>query len=474
MASMRGGARAFDRASGITRVAACLLCSALLWPLSVAQAAPSVAFDFESDPGDYIGGGVTYHRTQADGALSVSTLDATSNGLPDRLTIVLTGTGGVFVVFQLATDQLGHDFVPGTYLNAERASFATAGHPGIDVGMDGRGCNTLTGSFVIHAVHFQGMTLRYLDLDFVQHCEGAMPALRGSVLYADGGPTTTVVVPASPTVQGGTPATLTATVTGLGPTGAVEFRDGLATIAACASVGLVGGGSARTAQCVTSSLGNGSHTITARYSGDPANLPSSGTAQLQVTLPGCAGFGDIDVSSPFCQHVEWIRNRSVTQGCTASAYCPNDGVSRLAMAAFLARLGAALTPVVLNVDATTGALPLALSVVSCQTSNFVVTGFIRRAHANAVIGAKAAANVDLGVELVASFDDGQQWVAIAQPSRAGLSANRWTGVGAIGSADLAVGQSVRFGVRFGTGGAPWTGDLIDSTCQLRVEIANRN
>ena len=59
-------------------------------------------------------------------------------------------------------------------------------------------------------------------------------------------------------------------------------------------------------------------------------------------------------------------------------------------------------------------------------------------------------------------------------SRVGLGPNRWASLTAMGTADLAVGQTVRFGVRFGTGGAPWLADLADSTCQLRVEIGNRN
>jgi hypothetical protein len=453
------------------RRATSLLATALL-SLS-AYAAPLASFDFQSDPGDYVGGGATIHRTEAGRTLNASTSDSTGNGVPDYVTITLIGPGD-FIIFQLGTNQLGVDLAPGTYLTAQRAPFAAPGHPGIDIGMDGAGCNTITGDFVIHAVLFQGSSLRYLDMDFVQHCEGLAPALRGSVLYADGAITTTTVAPASPTVLVGSPATLTATVTGVGPTGTVEFRDGLATIAACANVGVTGSGNTRTAQCVTSGLGIGSHTIVARYSGDAANLPSSGSTPLQVRLPGCAGFTDVNPADPFCQHVEWIRSRGITQGCTAGTFCPSDAVSRLAMAAFMSRLGSALTPVVLNVDTTPGVVPLALSPVTCQTGDFAVDGYTRRAQATAAVGAKASGNIDFAVELVASFDQGQHWTALAKLSRLGLSANRWSSVTALGTADLAVGQTVRFGVRFGTGGAPFAGDLTDSTCQLRVEIVNRN
>ena len=58
----------------------------------------------------------------------------------------------------------------------------------------------------------------------------------------------------------------------------------------------------------------------------------------------CAGFNDVDSADPFCPSVQWIKARGITLGCSGSAYCPNDGVSRLQMAAFMMRLGEALVP----------------------------------------------------------------------------------------------------------------------------------
>jgi hypothetical protein len=69
-------------------------------------------------------------------------------------------------------------------------------------------------------------------------------------------------------------------------------------------------------------------------------------AAIAWLLPGsplaapCAGFTDVDTSSAFCASVAWIKNRGITQGCTApTLYCPSDYVTRLQMAAFLYRLG---------------------------------------------------------------------------------------------------------------------------------------
>lgn len=64
----------------------------------------------------------------------------------------------------------------------------------------------------------------------------------------------------------------------------------------------------------------------------------------------CAGFNDVDDTSVFCANVAWMKNRGVTQGCAAGLYCPNDPVSRLAMAAFISRLDRVLTPTVVDAN----------------------------------------------------------------------------------------------------------------------------
>ncbi len=64
----------------------------------------------------------------------------------------------------------------------------------------------------------------------------------------------------------GSSVTFTATVTGNAPTGTVVFKDGASVIAGCAAQPLSGSGSSRIAQCATSALTQGSHSITATYS----------------------------------------------------------------------------------------------------------------------------------------------------------------------------------------------------------------
>ena len=69
---------------------------------------------------------------------------------------------------------------------------------------------------------------------------------------------------------------------------------------------------------------------------------------MSIALPAvaapCAGFTDVNDTDPFCPNVAWIKSRGITLGCTARLYCPDIAVSRLAMAAFLNRLGDVVLP----------------------------------------------------------------------------------------------------------------------------------
>jgi hypothetical protein len=190
----------------------------------------------------------------------------------------------------------------------------------------------------------------------------------------------------------------------------------------------------------------------------------------------CAGFTDVDSTSTFCPNVDWIKNRGVTLGCGASTYCPDAPVSRLAMAAFLNRLGTALTPVQLTVDTAPGPLDLDLANnVVCQTANYAVTGYPRRVYVDLSFTASATAEQDFAADLVQSIDNGATWTLMtAQTNRGSVPANHWAGLGNVAQADLAVGQSVKFGVRVSRDGLPGTTDLADSRCKLRAAIMSRD
>jgi Bacterial Ig-like domain (group 3)/IPT/TIG domain len=76
--------------------------------------------------------------------------------------------------------------------------------------------------------------------------------------------------------QSDQPATFTATVTGVSPTGTVTFKNG-GTVLGTATLN-----ASRPATLTTSSLSVGTHSITATYDGDANNSPSTSTALLQT------------------------------------------------------------------------------------------------------------------------------------------------------------------------------------------------
>jgi probable HAF family extracellular repeat protein len=84
--------------------------------------------------------------------------------------------------------------------------------------------------------------------------------------------TSTALLSSSGRVTFGQPVTLTAVVTGDGPTGNVQFFDGATSLAA--PVALTG----NVATFTTSTLALGTHSITAAYKGDPSNSPSTSPA----------------------------------------------------------------------------------------------------------------------------------------------------------------------------------------------------
>jgi hypothetical protein len=95
----------------------------------------------------------------------------------------------------------GKSLTVGTYSNAARYPFQSAGQAGLSVIGGGRGCNTLTGSFaVLQALYGPSNTILQFDATFIQHCDGG-PALTGEIAYV--APSSLVLSPATATVLAG-------------------------------------------------------------------------------------------------------------------------------------------------------------------------------------------------------------------------------------------------------------------------------
>jgi uncharacterized repeat protein (TIGR01451 family) len=132
----------------------------------------------QSDTGDYIGQGRTELYLPATSSLSL-----TANGA--GLQVGISGSrnwGGNFVAMNSLTR-----LEPGYYGNLQRYPFHNPALGGMSWSGEGRGCNTLTGWFVIDSITYSGNALASIDLRFEQHCEGGAAALRGKIHWVAGG-----------------------------------------------------------------------------------------------------------------------------------------------------------------------------------------------------------------------------------------------------------------------------------------------
>lgn len=191
----------------------------------------------------------------------------------------------------------------------------------------------------------------------------------------------------------------------------------------------------------------------------------------------CSGFLDVDDQSGFCPNVDWLKNRAITLGCTSiNQYCPGNEVTRLQMAAFMNRLGVAMTPAVLYGEGTGGALDLdSPPQALCATNALAGASYPRSVQLGASLTAQAGASAaGVSLTLVQSTNGGTTWTALnALPATiAGASkrmnASVWKHV------DLAVGTNYLFGLRVArTAGTGTTGGLTGWTCQVKGVAMSR-
>jgi hypothetical protein len=138
---------------------------------------PQTFLTLSSQPGDYVGGGITQTLTPADGTFSFT------NSTTDITISFHTPSYSQFWILQFGSPK-SQKFARGEYDGATRTAFRSPTKPGIAVAGDGRGCNTSTGRFLVSdfALSTDG-TIARLAIDFEQHCEGFPPALYGSFRY---------------------------------------------------------------------------------------------------------------------------------------------------------------------------------------------------------------------------------------------------------------------------------------------------
>ena len=150
-------------------------------PLPPGAPRSTTTLTFNSDPGDFIGQGLSRTYYLGDGTWVAA-------GDPNHVRVTVTNftlpTDGWSWDLDFAAPAGGTPLGVATYEDARRYPFQGA-QPGLSVSGNSRGCGTLTGRFTVSDLALgPGGTLDRFTAAFEQHCEGMSPALRGTIVIA--------------------------------------------------------------------------------------------------------------------------------------------------------------------------------------------------------------------------------------------------------------------------------------------------
>src|SRR5215471_2803264 len=154
--------------------------------------------------------------------------------------------------------------------------------------------------------------------------------------------TTSLATSLTPSTVGAS-VTFTASVTGTGPTGTVNFKDGASSISGCSAVALAGSGNTRTAQCATTALTAGTHSITAIYGGDASNTGSTSSALSQVVNGAGSSTALASSLNPSTVGASVTLTASVTGSSPTGSVNFKDGASSISGCSAIALAGSGNT-----------------------------------------------------------------------------------------------------------------------------------
>ena len=129
--------------------------------------------DFEifiqGETGDYISGGQTHLFSGSNDGLVVK---STENNILNLSLSQESWSFNFYAQLELLSD---------VYSEATRYPFQGLKNNGLSISSPGKGCNKLTGTYVIHEIEYLNNSLSKLAIDFVQYCGVTTAALRGGI-----------------------------------------------------------------------------------------------------------------------------------------------------------------------------------------------------------------------------------------------------------------------------------------------------
>ncbi len=218
----------------------------------------------------------------------------------------------------------------------------------------------------------------------------------------------------------------------------------------------------------------GTYTVT--VTANNGNAPNATqTFTIIVTAP-CGGFSDVNTGDSFCNSAEWLKNRGVTLGCTATDYCPTQTVSRAQMALFMQRLGDAISPAIYSDNViNTGALNIDNRPNFCTTPAFPPMNYPRVALLHWMFDGYADDALDARVYSRTSFDNLGSYATneVAIP-RLRVNERSWSTVSANVKVNIPAGSSPRFALRTDRINGSLSGNFSAGRCNISVILTSVN
>ncbi len=191
----------------------------------------------------------------------------------------------------------------------------------------------------------------------------------------------------------------------------------------------------------------------------------------------CSVFTDVFTTDSYCPAVQWLKNRGITTGCTATGYCPLNNVSRAQMALFMNRLGIALTPKVVTLQEGTGPgtslLPGQLiRVCQTQASALPALNYPQQLRARGTVSANLTGSA-VGLALYLSLNGGPFTSIVSTEmliNPTGDELLQWSS----NVVPVPVGNSISVAVAIINRGAGTLSLQSNGRCAIEVEAFNAN
>jgi hypothetical protein len=137
----------------------------------------TTSLTMHSQPGDFVGQGKNWNYNARNAGFYVA-------AAPTRL-VQNVWVGGPWLWGAALAPAAGNTLTVGRYADASSNESPDPDDDGnyLEVSGDARGCDVDTGEFTVKQAVFSGSVLEHFDATFIQHCDGAAPALTGEIKY---------------------------------------------------------------------------------------------------------------------------------------------------------------------------------------------------------------------------------------------------------------------------------------------------